>query len=1077
MKRRLLAAVLFVLALVALVVVGCGGTNRQDAEAIKGKPWTGSKGRTLSVTKLASGRFEREHASPRIPEGNLEAQNEEASGEAVPGEGEATEPDRSTSPPSEAQAEAVGTNVREKPEPGEESGPPKRAGPAIAPQRTGKAAITPSQAVTPGTNFLGAQLSQSNFVPPDSMGAVGPSQILVSVNGTIRVYDKQGNPGGLHLTDSAFWAPVRNGAEPTDPGVEYDRISQRWIVSAVNVEATNNRVMLAVSNGPTISGASSFTFFSFNEASPPPAGPSRFADYPQLGVDANAIYIGVNEFTSSSGSFAGTSAFVIRKSSVLNGGPMVVTAFRNLVSGGAGAGPSSPQPATDMNPSVGDGYIVGPDNQVFGKIDVRRITDPGGTPSISGNLGVTVPPTADPLPVPASGTTGGIDALDDRLFEAMIGTTPDGTVSLWTAHNIRMDAAGNGSASGNRDGARWYQIGNLDTSPSLSDSGSVFDTAVSNPAFYWMPSIAMNGQGHASINMSTAGPGQFAQVASSGRLFGDAPGTTEAPTITQTSTSAYDVGTGSPRRWGDYSQTVVDPTDNMTFWTFQEYANAPQSWGVQVIQLQAPPPATPSTATPVAPATTVAQGNCSVGVEIAGTSTDGSGFFDPGSDTGGPGYDNHITASVTGGVQVNNVTYVDPTHVLLDVDTRAASTGAQDVTITNPDGQDATTTGLLTVDPAGTGPTTPCMTGTAPDSPASETSPKVLGAADPGSTVNLYTDSSCTPGQEVGTGTAGEFAFPGIPVSPPVQANTTTVFYATATDSGSNVSACSSTLSTPSGSVTYVEDSTAPDVSVDSGPSGLTNDTTPTFTFSATDGVGPVSFECSIDTGTPDFGACSGPGNSDTPGTALTDGPYTFRVKGTDAASNSATTTQDFEVDGTPPSVAIDSGPTGTITDTRPTFGFSGTDAHGPVTFLCSFDTGTASFGGCSGPGDSDTPSSPLASGAHVFRAQGTDAAGNSAVATRSFNVQIPQPAAPDTTITKGPKKKTTKRRPKFKFTATQAGSAFQCQVDKGRFSSCASPFKPPKLSLGKHVLKVRAIGPTGLADPAPAVRKFKVVA
>ncbi len=999
MKRRLSVAVLFVLALLALVGIGCGSGNRQDAETIKGKPVTGSQGRTLSVARLASGRFEREHSAPAVPEGNLEAQKEEANGESTESEGESTEPEGEATkptepegeaaPPSEAQAEAVGPNVREKPEPGEESGPPKRSGPAIPAERTGKAAITPSQAVSAGTSFLGAQLSQSNFVPPDSMGAVGPSQVLVSVNGRIRVYDKQGNLGGLNLSDSAFWAPVRNGAEPTDPGVEYDRLSQRWIVSAVNVEAANNRVMLAVSNGPTITNASSFTFFFFNESSPPPTGPSRFADYPQLGVDANAIYIGVNEFTSSSGNFAGTSAFVIRKSSVLNGGPMVVTAFRNLVSGGAGAGPSSPQPATDMNPSVGAGYIVGPDNQLLNKIDVRRISDPGGTPSISGNLGVTVPTTAPPLAVPAQGTTGGIDALDDRLFEAMIGTTPDGTVSLWTAHNIRMDAAGTGSGTGNRDGARWYQIGSLDTSPSLTQSGSVFDTAPTNPTFYWMPSIAMNGQGHASINMSRAGAGQFAQVASSGRLTGDAPGTTEAPTITQSSTSPYDAGSGSPRRWGDYSQTVVDPTDNMTFWTFQEYANQPNSWGVQVIQLKAPPPATPSTATPVAPATSVAQGNCSVGVDIAGTSTDGSGFFDPGADPGGPGYDNHITASVTGGVQVNHVTYVDSTHVVLDVDTRSASTGAQDVTITNPDGQDATTTGLLTVDPAGTGPTTPCMTGTAPNSPANQPLPKVFGAADPGSTVNLYTDPSCT-GQEVGTGTAEEFASPGIPVSSPVPTNSTTVFYATATDSGSNVSDCSSTLSTPSGSVTYTEDSTSPDVSVDAGPTGLTNQTTPTFTFSATDGVGPVTFECSIDTGTPSFAPCSGPGDSDGPDTPLTDGPYTFRVKATDAASNSATATQGFEVDGTPPSVAIDSGPTGTITDTTPTFTFSGTDAHGPVTFLCSLDSGTASFAGCSGPGNSDTPSSPLAGGAHIFRAQGSDAAGNTAVATRSFTVQIP---------------------------------------------------------------------------------------
>jgi hypothetical protein len=106
---------------------------------------------------------------------------------------------------------------------------------------------------------------------------------------------------------------------------------------------------------------------------------------------------------------------------------------------------------------------------------------------------------------------------------------------------------------------------------------------------------------------------------------------------------------------------------------------------------------------------------------------------------------------------------------------------------------------------------------------------------------------------------------------------------------------------------------------------------------------------------------------------------------------------------------------------------------------------------------------------------QATDAAGNSSVATRSFTVQISQP--PDTAITKGPKKKTTKRRPKFKFTATQAGSTFRCQVDKGQFAPCTSPFVPPKLGLGKHVLRVRAIGPTGVADPAPAVKKFKVVA
>src|SRR5262249_34153198 len=193
-----------------------------------------------------------------------------------------------------------------------------------------------------------------------------------------------------------------------------------------------------------------------------------------------------------------------------------------------------------------------------------------------------------------------------------------------------------------------------------------------------------------SLNTSTAGNGRHAEIASSGRLFGDPLGTTEAFDLTQSSSSSYDLG-DQPKRWGDYSQTVVDPTDDQTFWTFQEYANANNSWGVRVIQLKAPPPAIPASASP----NTILPGQSSVPVTITGTSLNGSGFFDPGPDTGGPGFPNHLQVSVSGGVVVNNVTYTDPTHLDLDLDTTAASNGAQTVTVTNPDGQTTTCTPLV----------------------------------------------------------------------------------------------------------------------------------------------------------------------------------------------------------------------------------------------------------------------------------------------------------------------------------------------------------------------------------------------
>jgi hypothetical protein len=101
-----------------------------------------------------------------------------------------------------------------------------------------------------------------------------------------------------------------------------------------------------------------------------------------------------------------------------------------------------------------------------------------------------------------------------------------------------------------------------------------------------------------------------------------------------------------------------------------------------------------------------------------------------------------------------------------------------------------------------TPPAAPTITATDPGSPANHNSPKLKGTAEAGSTLTLYTNASCTPsGSQIATATAEAFASPGIPVS--VAENSSTTFYATATDTAGNVSACSSNP------ITYVEASQA----------------------------------------------------------------------------------------------------------------------------------------------------------------------------------------------------------------------------------------------------------------------------
>jgi hypothetical protein len=83
---------------------------------------------------------------------------------------------------------------------------------------------------------------------------------------------------------------------------------------------------------------------------------------------------------------------------------------------------------------------------------------------------------------------------------------------------------------------------------------------------------------------------------------------------------------------------------------------------------------------------------------------------------------------------------------------------------------------------------------------------------------------------------------------------------------------------------------------------------------------------------------------------------------------------------------------------------------------------------------------------------------------------------APDTTITKGPDKKTEKTKAKLKFTSSEAGSTFECSIDKGEFKSCSSPTTFKRLSPGKHKFQVRAIDAAGNVDKTPAKLKWKVL-
>lgn len=188
----------------------------------------------------------------------------------------------------------------------------------------------------------------------------------------------------------------------------------------------------------------------------------------------------------------------------------------------------------------------------------------------------------------------------------------------------------------------------------------------------------------------------------------------------------------------------------------------------------------------------------------------------------------------------------------------------------------------------------------------------------------------------------------------------------------------------------FTVDATPPDTSIDSGPAGPTNDSTPTFGFSSEAGA---VFECQLDGG--GYSACSSPLTT----APLADGPHALEVRATDQVGNTepSPASRDFTIDTVAPDTQIDSGPTGPTNDPTPTFAFSSNEA---ASFECRLDG--APFSACTSP----LTTAPLPDAPHSFEVRATDQVGHTdpSPASRSFAVDtavsaLPASPLPDTTV------------------------------------------------------------------------------
>ncbi len=84
---------------------------------------------------------------------------------------------------------------------------------------------------------------------------------------------------------------------------------------------------------------------------------------------------------------------------------------------------------------------------------------------------------------------------------------------------------------------------------------------------------------------------------------------------------------------------------------------------------------------------------------------------------------------------------------------------------------------------------------------------------------------------------------------------------------------------------------------------------------------------------------------------------------------------------------------------------------------------------------------------------------------------------APQTTIGKGPAVVTTATSATFSFTSSESNSSFECKLDAGSWTACASPKAYSGLKTGVHQFSVRAVDSAKNTDSTPATQIWTIVA
>jgi hypothetical protein len=416
-----------------------------------------------------------------------------------------------------------------------------------------------------------------NFIPPDTMGAVGKTQYMEFVNGGVAVFDKATGARTSFQSDLAFWGGAGQVGANGDSRVMYNADADRWIALSFGGNAKD--IQIGVSTTSDALGPWQSTKFEGYAG----LGFGATADYPTLALDNNAVYIGTNNFAPSSAggvnSFRGTTLDVIPLGSLFSAGAPTTTGLvkfetpynsssssNDFTRGYAIQGVNS----SDAS-STGNIVAVSLNDFAISRYDVLNAGTAGATRTASVDVGGTYDFNS-PGRQPSALNPRVIDTGDDRIGSSVWEVNG----RIYTLHTVTevgtdytvirydvIDAATNAVLDEGNIGAAGYDF--------YYGSLAVNKFGVVVMGYNRSGSSAVDGKiSFLTRTFSTDASGHLIQLGDELLLKESVSGDYHNGSIDG------QVAAGR-QRWGDYSAVSLDPEDASVFWAIGQFAREPNN--------------------------------------------------------------------------------------------------------------------------------------------------------------------------------------------------------------------------------------------------------------------------------------------------------------------------------------------------------------------------------------------------------------------------------------------------------------------------------------------------------------------